>query len=128
MATSKSFANKLNLFRLAIGGASQYEKKNDENEKDNDNGKKLPAEATVAANNLSALVSRLDALNVEQEAAKKRLKSLTAEINALLKDGSALRGKIVKFAEGAFGSRAPELDQFRPRTEGKIKKPKKTAA
>lgn len=113
MATnSKSFGNRLSLFDLAVGGATIYKDK-------------LPMETEEHAAELSVLSARARTLNIEQEAAKQKLKNLTAELDGVMSDATERRGKIVKFAEGTFGSRSSEMDQFRPKTEGKLRKPSK---
>lgn len=109
MATnSKSFGNRLNQFDLAVGGATIYKDK-------------LPMETEEHASELSVLTARARTLNVQQEAAKQTLKNLTAELESVINQAVERRSKIIKFAEGTFGPRSSEMDQFRPKTEGKVR-------
>lgn len=105
MAQRKSQAEQVSRNNLAVEGAKAH-------------AAQLPAEVKALAADLAARNVKVQALNAKQEAAKSALVQLTKEFNAELKAAGAVRAKIVKAAEFAFGARAPQLKEFRPATEG----------
>ena len=109
MAKSQSMGNKLAAYDLAVGGATQYVAD-------------LPKQATDLAKSLAIVRTDIGALNVQQEQLKAELKKVTAEVKLKVKTGDTLRGKVVKYAEATFGPRAPQMQSFRSKTEGKVVK------
>jgi len=78
----------------------------------------LPKEAQGYASELGKRTASAQKLNSEQEKLKGQLKKVTAALNAEMKAGTTLRTKVIRLAEVAFGSNAPELKEFRAQGEG----------
>jgi hypothetical protein len=111
---SNAIGNQVSRMQLAVDGAKSF-------------SSKLPKEAGVAASALAKQVATISKLNAKQEEAKRVLAETTKLLAAEIKAAQANRGKIVKLAEATFGSRGAELRQFRPATEGKVRKGKAPA-
>lgn len=108
MGSSNATGNQISRMSLAVQGAKTH-------------AAALPKEAVPLAKELETVHGEANTLNAQQEKLKADLKKVSAELAAKLKKGTALRGRIVKYAEGTFGPRAPEMLAFRPKTEGKAK-------
>ena len=72
-------------------------------------------------------MATINKLNAKQEEAKRVLAETTKALTTEIKAAQVNRGKIVKLAEATFGARGVELKQFRPATEGKVRKAKANA-
>lgn len=108
MSSSNAIGNKLSRIALAVGGAKKY-------------AAQLPKEAVALSKGLEADQKTITDLNVKQEGLKSELAKTTLAITTALKGADVARAKVVRLAEATFGPNAPEIKEFRPATEGKVK-------
>jgi len=107
MATSKSAAAQVERNALAVSGTKAHIKE-------------LPQSAPAVAASLEKRTPVIQKLNADQEAARATLKAATAALTAELKAAAVERQKLIRFAEATFGPRAPEIGQFRSKTDSKL--------
>ncbi|HEX2570201.1 MAG TPA: hypothetical protein VH877_11630 [Polyangia bacterium] len=111
MPRSYSLGNQLNFISLSVSAAKSYETA-------------LPSEAAQSATRLAGYFDRIKDLSARQEKAKQQQVLATRELAEVMGASRKERARLIRLAEATFGPRDPRIKEFRPATEGKVRKPR----
>jgi hypothetical protein len=115
MPRSYSLGNQLNVMSLSISAAKSY-------------AAELPSEAAQSAARLEGHFDAIKTASARQEKAKQQQALATRELVGLMRESRKERARLVRLAEATFGPRDPRIKEFRPATEGKVRRPRGEAA